>query len=214
LMNMRLKFVFSIGLLGFLCLLLPASLQADTTYTYTGNTFTTCTNVFVATSSTCQGSVDISFETSLGGSELDNLSNVDITATLLYLSASDGAEYGYTGPIECILGCTLLESTTTGSAQISTNAVGDITAWNIYVDNGNDGADVTGRITSTNLEDTGAVEVALGLVFCGNVQCPSTASVFAPGTWSTPVGTPEPGSAVLALIGLGALFLLRKRIAV
>lgn len=39
-MNLRAKFVFSIGLLGLLCLMLPGSLRANTLYTYTGNAFT------------------------------------------------------------------------------------------------------------------------------------------------------------------------------
>lgn len=41
-MKLRLKFLFSIGLLGLLCLLLPGSLRADATYGYGGNPFTSC----------------------------------------------------------------------------------------------------------------------------------------------------------------------------
>jgi MYXO-CTERM domain-containing protein len=210
-MNLRVKLVFSIGLLCFLCLLLPGSLPAETIYTYTGNTFTACTNVFVDQSTdTCQGAVDLSFETSLIGSQLYNLSDVQIQSTLIFATATDGAE-GYTGSIQCGVGCNLLTSSTAGSVQISTNAVGGITAWSIGIQNTNDGGNVTGRITSTNLEDTGHVDVAFGPVFCGGVPCRSVASVFAPGTWGAPVGTPEPAPGTLALIGLGGLLLLRQR---
>jgi hypothetical protein len=92
-MNLSLKFLFSIGLLSLVCLMLSASLPAETIYTYSGNTFTACTNVFVDQSTdTCQGAVDLSFETSLIGSQLYNLSNFDIAGpdTLLSFSADDG----------------------------------------------------------------------------------------------------------------------------
>jgi hypothetical protein len=216
-MNLRLKFVFSIGLFGLLCLLLSSSLRAETIYTYTGNTFTACTNVFVNTSTAaCQGAVDISFETSLIGSQLYNLSNFDIAGsdTLLSFSADDGpGDVG--GVISCGFGCM---SPTLATVQISTNAVGDITAWSILGDNTNDRDFVSSRITSTNFEDIGRVEVDVpfGPFLCGGVPCISVASVSGePGTWTAPVGTPEPGPGTLTLIEiafLGMAIVVRKRI--
>jgi hypothetical protein len=122
-MNLSLKFLFSIGLLSLVCLMLSASLPAETIYTYSGNTFTACTNVFVDQSTdTCQGAVDLSFETSLIGSQLYNLSNFDIAGpdTLLSFSADDGpGDVG--GSIGCGFGCM---TPTLATVQISTNAVG------------------------------------------------------------------------------------------
>jgi MYXO-CTERM domain-containing protein len=209
-MNLRVKLVFSIGLLGFLCLLLPASLPAETIYTYTGNTFTACTNVFVDESTgTCVGGVSLTFETSLIGSQLYNLSNFDITGTDILLSviASDGPG-DVAGDIRCFYGC---QGPIFASVQISTNAVGDIIGWNILASNVNDGANVTNQVTATNLGDTGRVVVDFGLVFCGDVPCQSVASTSVPGIWSAPVATLEPGPGGLTLIGLGGLLLLRKR---
>lgn len=206
-MNTKLKFVFSMGLFGLLCLLLPASLRADTTYTYTGNTFTACTDLFVSGSG-CQGSVNIFFETSLTGSALDNLSDDDITNSLVLATITDGEE-AYTGPIGCGPVCN--NGINFVTVHISTNAVGDITAWSIVGDNTNQGGNVEAHITSTNFEDTGAVTVNT-YALCGTISCASTASVRKAGTWSAPVGTPEPSPATLMLIGVVLAIALRKRI--
>jgi hypothetical protein len=46
LMNLRAKCVFSICLLGLLCVMLPVSLRANTIYTYTGNPYNFCAGTY------------------------------------------------------------------------------------------------------------------------------------------------------------------------
>jgi hypothetical protein len=48
-MKLRLKFVFSLGLLGLLYLFLPGSMQAQTEYMYTGNPYTNCNGTYTCT---------------------------------------------------------------------------------------------------------------------------------------------------------------------
>jgi len=45
-MNLRAKFVFSIGLLSLLWLVLPGSLRANTVYTYTSNPYNSCSGTY------------------------------------------------------------------------------------------------------------------------------------------------------------------------
>ena len=74
LMNLRTKAVFSIGLPGLLCLILPVSMRAQTTFTYTGNPYPPsygCGGNYV-----CNGTtpfITISFTTTLSLSQLANL---------------------------------------------------------------------------------------------------------------------------------------------
>src|ERR1700693_2137948 len=119
-MNSIAKFAFSIGLLGLLCLMLPGSLRADTIYTYTGTPFTTC-----YVSYTCNGTtpfLSITFDTTLSGAQLDNLSLGStgvITATVTSFTFNDNAGFTYIGPA---LG-------TNGMFDIGTDASGHITSW-------------------------------------------------------------------------------------
>jgi hypothetical protein len=59
------------GLLGLLYLLLPGSLRADTIFTYTGNAYTDCSGVYTCTPT--PPALSITFETTLTGTQLDNL---------------------------------------------------------------------------------------------------------------------------------------------
>jgi hypothetical protein len=45
-MNLRANFAPSLGLLGFLRLMLPRTLRADTLYTHIGKDFTNCTDIY------------------------------------------------------------------------------------------------------------------------------------------------------------------------
>jgi hypothetical protein len=78
-MNLRAKFVFSIGLLSLLWLVLPGSLRAETVYTYTGNPYSFCVGTYVSSgvivNNTCGGpyALSLTFDTKLSENHLDNL---------------------------------------------------------------------------------------------------------------------------------------------
>ena len=94
-MNTRAKFVISIGLLGLLCLLLPGSVRADTTYMYTGNAYTLCDGSYTSSGglSSCiqPYALTLTFDTTLSGSELEGFEG-DITADLTSFSITDGGD--------------------------------------------------------------------------------------------------------------------------
>lgn len=217
-MNLRAKLVYSIGLLGLLCLVPPSSLRASTTYSYTGNAYTSCYGSYLAGGAICASyALDLSFLTSLTGSEVDNLTNDDITATLLGYSATDGySEFDcYFGP------CGPDEGPDLFLATITTDATGDITAWSITTNDTNNGALVTLQVASSS----GSGDASN--FCCGfesgpctgqlyQASCNGGGSVAAAGTWSGPIPTPEPRISDFALIGIGFVFMMmvkRKRIA-
>jgi hypothetical protein len=105
-------------LAGFLGFGAAASSEAATTYFYVGNDYS---------SSTCGGSyctggpysLDFTFTTTLTGSALDNLSFQDISGTITAFKASDGSGL-------------VVDQSTPGASEeieITTNAIGQITAW-------------------------------------------------------------------------------------
>src|SRR5580658_1813906 len=146
-MNLRAKLVYSIGLL---CLMLPSSLRANTTYSYTGNAYTSCYGSYVAGGAICAiYAVDLSFLTSLTDSELDNLSNDDISATIrgLGFTVTDG--FGGFGCYFDYFPCGTGEPDLF-LATITTDATGDITAWSIRTNDTNNGALVTLQVTSSS----------------------------------------------------------------
>src|ERR1700730_8045144 len=116
-MNLRVKFVLWMGLLGILCLVLPGSLHANSIYTYTGPAYTSCSGTY-----TCNGTtpfLSISFETTLTGSQLDNLlPNTDITANVFKFSFTDG------------FGLNLNQGNgNLNNLLVGTDASGNITTW-------------------------------------------------------------------------------------
>ena len=76
-MNLRAKFVFSIGLLSLLWLVLPGSLRANTVYTYTSNPYNSCSGTYAPSgvNNVCPQpyALSLTLETTLSGNHLDNL---------------------------------------------------------------------------------------------------------------------------------------------
>lgn len=120
-MNLRAKFVFSIGWLGLMYLiLLPGSLRADTIYTYTGNPYNTCYGTY------CTGgpyALSVKFDTTLTGSALDNLNLTDITGSISTFSFTDANGLN--------LNQTNADPSNT-KFLVTTDSSGNITAWDMY----------------------------------------------------------------------------------
>lgn len=127
-------FLLSIGLLGLLCFMLPASVWADTVYTYRGNPYSTCDGIYANTQSnfdpvpcTQTFSLFVSFDTTLSGSQLDNLtlgSTGEILADVTSLTMTDGLAY-------VDLGGVAFGSAEVLDFDIATDANGNIIAWSI-----------------------------------------------------------------------------------
>ncbi len=205
-MNSRANFVFSIALLGLLCLMLPGSVRADTVYTYTGNPYALCTGTYASSGHTCAApyALTLTFDTTLMGAQLDNLTyggtGSNITADVSTFSFTDGSGLAITqgkGYTEAFF--------------IGTDATGHITTWGIEVF----GIDpVTGNNVGAgtlnvpnNITDQSDYFPPLGLVNEGF-------NTGNPGVWAPPVTTPEPSSYLLlgtGLLGLLALAAQSKR---
>jgi hypothetical protein len=76
-MNLRAKCVFSLCLLGLLCLLLPGSMRADTTYTYTSNPYNFCSGTYAPSgiNNVCPQpyALSLKIDTTLSREKLENL---------------------------------------------------------------------------------------------------------------------------------------------
>jgi hypothetical protein len=115
-MIFRSKFAFLIFTLGLLCLTLPLPLSADTTYTYTGNNYTSCFGTY------CTGGpyvISLTFDVK-AGTQLDNLTaGTNISTDVSTFSFVDGS------------GLSITQSNGVGHFYVGTDASGDITSWNI-----------------------------------------------------------------------------------
>jgi hypothetical protein len=157
--------------------LLPLPLLADTTYTYTGNDFTSVYGTAYTTSDSVSGSFTVS--TPLGGDLLDD----NITP----------ASFGFTDGVD-----TLTNANVTGEEffSISTNASGEITNWYIVVSDSIVGPAI---YTQDDLDgvaaDTGE---NYGLTGVGQNRDD-------PGTWTETSSSVAPEPSTLALLGTGVL---------
>jgi PEP-CTERM motif-containing protein len=145
-MNLRAKLVFSIGLLSFPCLMLPGSLRADTTYTFTGNPYNSCSGTYAPSgiNNVCSQpyALSLTFTTTMSGTQLDNLvlntpQDVasahcsgcigiapiagDLTASVSSFSFTDGSGFSITQA-----------DTRNFGFDVTTDRKGNILAWFIF----------------------------------------------------------------------------------
>jgi hypothetical protein len=189
--------------LGLLCFLLPNALRADTIYTYAGNAYNQCTGTY-----TCTGTapfLSISFDTSLTGAQLSNLSATDISATLVSFTMSDGA------------GLTVTQATASShSFIVSTDSSGNITSWGIEAYSNPTPTTFNGAASCTfPLNQPACGFFTLDVSFIGAPNAGGGSNPFPPTGWGratkTPLGTwtqhsptavPEPSSVLLLGTGL------------
>jgi hypothetical protein len=200
-MHLNAKSVILTGVLGFLPLTLPVSLQADTTYSYTGNAVDTSIGTFQVT---------ISFDTTLTGGALQNLApNTNITPSLVSFTISPG-----TYPNQDTAGFTATDQALQPppTVQIGTDALGNITSWDISENYfvsfpafaGENPNDFYGLYTITSTQSGDSITLILDN---DAGFAPGDVSNSSPGTWSpTYSAVPEPSGCIL--LGSGLLTLL------
>ena len=173
--------------------ILTAPLRADTTYTYTGNDFTTITGAGLTTSDSVTGSFTLA--SALG----DNLNGNNIAASTLSFSFTDGPD--------TITNSTPGVDTCNCSPVIDiwTDGSGNIVNWDVAVTVGELGSETiltqdyfAGIFTGTLIRDLGNLD---------NTGDNTAENLGDAGTWTTgsTSATPEPGSLWLLGAGLAAL---------
>ena len=160
--------------------------RADTIYTYTGNNFTDVAAPPYTTSDHISGFIDLAIP--LG----DNATNVNVSP--VSFSFSDGVQT-----------ISSLQTTLGDVFNFFTNAVGDISSWNVFIM-----TEGRSEIQSQNLTTIGARDVVFD---SGTLFTAGASNIARPGAWTVST-TPLPATLPLFATGLGAMGLLgwrRKR---
>jgi PEP-CTERM motif len=141
-MNARARFVFSVGLLGLLCLMLAGSMRADTAYTYTGNPYNNCSGTYAPSgiNNVCPKpyALSVTFETTLSGTQLDNLvlnTAADFNAIHSDISLVGGNLTAYVPTFSFTdgTGFSITQANATKFGfDVTTDSNGNIEAWVIY----------------------------------------------------------------------------------
>lgn len=169
------------------------SAQANTVYTYTGNSYDQCGGAY------CSGgpySLSATFETTLTGNALVSLPFQDIKSTVTSFAFTDGT------------GLTVNQNTVGGYShfEISTNSLGDIITWLIggYANNSNMQMQTNWNTFYSFHPGADFSETALN--FAGDYGFVSNN----PGTWVR-TDSPVPAPAAVWLLGTGIIGLLGIR---
>lgn len=202
--NLRAKFVFSVGLLGLLCLMLPGPLRADTVYTYAGNTFTQS-----AGTDTCppQCSITGNFTLAAPLPANDTVWYPTVLSTLSF-DFTDGSNVW-----------TNLNSTVS-QFSVETNAAGNIVEWDIIMTNTSGASLYTAFVPDAFSVNNGLFIEEVGYSPNGEVGIFDSTSMGAAnyadngsdpgGTWTTTT-VPETSSSLLLAAGLLGLLGLAAR---
>lgn len=219
-MNSRAGLVLSVGLLGLLCFALPGTLRADTLLTYTGNTFNSCSGTYGSPACAGTYALSVTLDLNLTPAQLDNLTlgavaGGDLTAFVLSFSVTDGTGLSITPSNASVF-----------NFDIGTNASGNVLSW--VIDAGTPVPNTGFLYTMLSCSpgpagcDNVCTATPTGCVpFVGTFDVTNTATLVSgsetsqgigevdnnPGNWTVP----EPGSASLILLGIGAVLVSRKR---
>jgi hypothetical protein len=199
-MNLRAKFVISVGLLGLLSLLSSDPLRADTTYSYTGNAYTDCTGGYASGLGACLPgtALTITFVTSLTGSSLDDLNSDESplnNTTITSVEISDGGSVIVND-----------ESSNVGLiATFGTDDEGEINDWTVEVSTGLSSIQpIYETVESVSRPDKGFADDYSSYLTEFKAIAASGKNHDDPGSWvmNPVVSTPEPPNVLLLSFGL------------
>jgi len=210
-MNLRAKLVCSIGLLAMLSLMLPGSLRADSyTYTYTGNPFGYNGSVYPLTG--VSGSFTLSSPLAFGTTT--DLAPGTVGSPVASYSFTDGQSSWALGNF--VLAPPAYSFGPQNAFSVTTDASGQITAWDITVYSGlypsggwiftcNEGAACSAGLSQDGVNNW-------NFDYNADLGGGGVYGSYSQGSWVSPVvSTPEPSSLLLLSIGLLGLLVVAGR---